>query len=393
MSERAGSGRVRVVIVGGARFRHGVRARLTPPSRFEVAREVEDMGALASGPARVGVDVVIVDAAHVVDHGDPRGPPMPAPVVAVVDGEDATLARMVEWGARGFVSSDGAAVARVVRETARGGSVVDPRLGPRLLSILLQMNAERLDASVALELARESLTVQVRELLETNTILELARESHAAQLGELLETYRETVGALASAVELRDEYTGGHIERVAQYALAMAGELHPSLTDEPAVFGYMLHDIGKLAIPDAVLFNTGPLTDEQFELVKTHAVEGARLVEGIPFLRPALQIVRNHHERWDGAGYPDRLAGPEIPTVVRVFTLADALDAITTDRPYQAARSLDFAVEEIRAKAGTQFAPEVAAVFDAVVESDAAFDLLRRGLVPGSGRPVTSPIQ
>lgn len=373
-----------LVAIGDPSLRERVCEDLASSRALEVVASVADTRGLRPRIGRRREQVTVVDG-ELAAREPPLVDALAGPVVAVINGaDDRGVARLVEAGVRGFVRCGAPDLEAAVCRVAAGGIAVDPELATRLLPVLVRVNARRLEATAALELARESLTVQVQELVETNTALELARESLDEQLSELLVTYRETVRALAGAVELRDEYTGGHIERVAAYARAVAGALDPVLTGEPAVLGYMLHDIGKLALPDAVLFNTGPLSADQFEVVKRHTVEGARLVEGIPFLRPALQIVRNHHERWDGAGYPDGLAGTEIPKVVRVFTLADALDAITTDRPYQGARSLDFALDEFDAKAGSQFDPDVVAVFRSIVETDPAFSSLRDGIAPGS---------
>lgn len=373
-----------LVAVGDPSLRQRVCEELASSRDLEVVGAVSDTGGLRPTTGHHRAQVVVVDGDLALQESPFEGA-LAGAVVAVIDGAgDQGVARLVEAGVRGFVRSGRADLEAAVRRVASGGVAVDAELATRLLPVLVGVNARRLEAAAALELARESLTAQVQELVEANTALELARESLDEQLSELLTTYRETVKALAGAVELRDEYTGGHIERVAAYARALAGAVDPVLTGEPAVLGYMLHDIGKLTLPDAVLFNTGPLSADQFEVVKRHTVEGARLVEGIPFLRPALQIVRNHHERWDGAGYPDGLAGMEIPKVVRVFALADALDAITTDRPYQRARSLDFARDEFEVKAGSQFDPEVVAAFRSIVDMDPAFSLLRDGVVPGS---------
>lgn len=375
---------IRVVIADAdADERRAVRERLVPERGIEVVAEARDGETLGAAVHRHRPDVAVLDA-HLPDLDPKRHLGQAGRIVARVDPEDdAGLRRMADAGAQGFVRRRGGDLAGAIRKSAAEGAAVDGRIAPRLLPHLLEANTHRLDDHASLELAREALSAQVEELVDTNASLALARETLTAQLDEVLATYRETVKALAGAVELRDEYTGGHIERVAAYALAIARQLNPSLTDDPSVFGYMLHDIGKLAVPDEVLFNTGPFTAAQYEIMKTHTVEGARLVEGVPFLRPALQIVRNHHERWDGHGYPDGLAGEEIPQVVRVFTVSDSLDAITTDRPYQEASSLDFALDEIRAKAGSQFDPEAVAALLGVVETDAAFARLREGVVPG----------
>jgi ribonuclease P protein subunit RPR2 len=195
--------------------------------------------------------------------------------------------------------------------------------------------------------------------------------------------YRATVEALTNAVELRDEYTGGHVRRVCDYSLALARLVAPALSEEPFVFGYMLHDIGKLAIPDAVLLKPGSLTEAEYELVKTHTTLGAGYIARIPFLLPALAVVRSHHERWDGGGYPDGLEGDAIPLIARIFTVADSLDAMTTDRPYRVAKSLEEALAEFDRCAASQFDPAMVRALRWVVEQDRAFSMLRAGVVPG----------
>jgi cyclic di-GMP phosphodiesterase len=188
-----------------------------------------------------------------------------------------------------------------------------------------------------------------------------------ARAQELRNSYAATVRALANAVEARDAYTGKHAERVAAYGLEIAAAVGLKLTDEPQIeFGFLLHDVGKVAIPDAILFKPEPLSAEEAALMQRHTVIGADIVADIDFLGSARDVVRSHHERWDGNGYPDGRAGDEIPLAARVFAVADALDAVTTDRPYRPARSLEVAREEITAGSGTQFDPEVVAVFRAV---------------------------
>lgn len=387
-ARRRGEGSpVRLLVADGARG--GWPAGLSSLSQgrdIEVVGVAEDADMLADRFRRLRPDAVLVDPG--LPHLNERhfSPLAPRAVVWIDDAGDEDLTRLIDAGVRGFVRRASPDLASVVRAVGRGGVAVGVGLAERLAPLLLRSNIRRIEAGASLELAREAFVVQIQELRESRASLEMARESLVTQLDELLETYRETVHALAAAVELRDEYTGGHIERVAAYARAVARELDPALADDPSVFGYMLHDVGKLALPDELLFNTGTLTREQFEVVKTHTVEGAGLVEGIPFLRPAVQIVRNHHERWDGRGYPDGLAREGIPPVVQVFTLADSLDAITTDRPYRAASSLEYAVEEITKKSGSQFAPDAVQAFLAVLNVAPAFAVLREGEVPGSNR-------
>jgi ribonuclease P protein subunit RPR2 len=176
----------------------------------------------------------------------------------------------------------------------------------------------------------------------------------------LATSYGVTVEALAAAIEAKDLTTGGHIERVRRLGLLLAGQIVPRETRDPQMaYGFLLHDIGKLAVPDAILRAPGRLTEEQWALMRRHPDEGVRMLEHVPFLGRALDVVRHHHERWDGGGYPEGLKGEEIPLWARIFSVVDALDAITAERPYRAARSYEEALAEIRLHAGTQFDPAV----------------------------------
>ena len=153
---------------------------------------------------------------------------------------------------------------------------------------------------------------------------------------ELRRSYKATVLALANAVEARDAYTGKHAERVAAYGLRIAHAAGVAI-DPQIEFGFLLHDVGKVAVPDAILFKPGPLTPEERALIVKHPEIGSEILRHIEFLDEAKVVVRHHHERWDGEGYPDRLAGEAIPVQARVFAVADTLDALTTDRPYRPA--------------------------------------------------------
>jgi ribonuclease P protein subunit RPR2 len=176
-----------------------------------------------------------------------------------------------------------------------------------------------------------------------------------------------TVRALSNAVEARDAYTSKHAERVAAYGIEIGRALGLPLADSPEIeFGFLLHDIGKLGIPDAILHKPGPLTERERMLMAQHPVIGAKLVHGIEFLGEALHVVRSHHERWDGGGYPDALEGEAIPLAARVFAVADVLDALTTDRPYRPAIPLNAAREMIVAEAGKHFDPSVVEAFRSV---------------------------
>jgi HD-GYP domain-containing protein (c-di-GMP phosphodiesterase class II) len=194
---------------------------------------------------------------------------------------------------------------------------------------------------------------------------------------ELRRSYRATVLALANAVEARDAYTGKHAERVAAYGLRLAHAAGIEV-DPQVEFGFLLHDVGKVAVPDAILFKPGPLTPEERALMVMHPRIGNEILRHIDFLDDAKAVVLHHHERWDGRGYPEGLAGEDIPVQARVFAVADALDALTTDRPYREACGWTDARRAIRAEAGTQFDPAIVAAYETL--PDEAFARIRNGI-------------
>jgi ribonuclease P protein subunit RPR2 len=184
---------------------------------------------------------------------------------------------------------------------------------------------------------------------------------------ELRASYMATVRALANAVEGRDAYTGHHAERVAAYGLELARAAGLALANDPQTeFGFLLHDVGKVAVPDAILFKPAPLTAEERLLMEQHPMIGWEILREIDFLGEAKLVVRHHHERWDGQGYPDRLAGEDIPLAARVFAVADVLDALTTLRPYRQPSSVGHAREMILEASGTQFDPAVVDAFRSI---------------------------
>jgi ribonuclease P protein subunit RPR2 len=193
---------------------------------------------------------------------------------------------------------------------------------------------------------------------------------------ELHRSYMLTVRALASAVEARDAYTGRHAERVAAYGLRIAAAAGMKLSDEPQIeFGFLLHDAGKVAVPDAILFKPGPLTKAERAIVEQHPVTGSEIVRDIDFLGAARDVIRSHHERWDGHGYPDGLAGTDIPLSARVFAVADTLDALTSNRPYRRASSFAKARAIIVRDSGTHFDPEIIDAFQTL--PDEALERIR----------------
>ena len=182
------------------------------------------------------------------------------------------------------------------------------------------------------------------------------------------ELFRGTIKLAAALVEDRDEYTGGHIQRVTNYAVMLGRQLGLSDIElDRLETGTPLHDIGKIKIPDAILGKPGKLTAEEFEIMKTHTTEGAKVIERImPDLVAIVPIIKHHHERWDGTGYPDKLAGDAIPLMARIVSVVDTFDAMTTDRPYSPARPPQVAFAEIEKMSGRQFDPQCAAAFLAI---------------------------
>lgn len=184
-------------------------------------------------------------------------------------------------------------------------------------------------------------------------------------------SYRATLDALLAALDTRDTETEGHSERVAAYTMAMANRLNLSAEELTNIErGALLHDIGKIGVPDSILYKPGPLTPEEWEIMKQHPVIGYRMCMKIDALRPAAPIVLHHHERWDGQGYPYGLAGEAIPLGARIFAIADTLDAMTSDRPYRKALSFAEAREEIIRCAGKQFDPEMVKLFLEIPEEE-----------------------
>jgi HD-GYP domain-containing protein (c-di-GMP phosphodiesterase class II) len=189
-------------------------------------------------------------------------------------------------------------------------------------------------------------------------------------LASLDASYALTVRALAATLELRDDITGGHAERVTAIAIQLAAAVAPELTADPTLeYAFLLHDLGKVGIPDSILLKPGPLTELEFEQMRRHPSLGAQIVSQIPYLSGvARDVVVGHHERWDGTGYPNGLRAEEIPTAARIFSLADAFDAMTNDRPYRRALPVGDALEEIADAGGSQFDPAFTEAFVTLAE-------------------------
>ncbi len=206
---------------------------------------------------------------------------------------------------------------------------------------------------------------KLRQAAETIQTQNVSLE-HANRL--LKERSTAAMESLSATVDARDAYTAGHSRRVQQLALAIGRELGLSQA-ELDLLGHaaLFHDIGKLAIPDAILLKPASLTEEEWDLMQRHADEGARIIDRLGFLNDAVPAIRHHHERYDGTGYPDRLRGEEIPLGARIIHVADALDSMLTTRIYRAARPATEALEELRRAAGTQFCPRCVAALERIL--------------------------
>ena len=204
----------------------------------------------------------------------------------------------------------------------------------------------------------EQLLVYARDL---SALLAIERRQRRL----LQQSYRQTVIALADALEAKDPVTGLHAIRVQRYATELVGGIDPRLLDDPSMeYGFLLHDVGKLGIPDAVLKKEASLSWAERQVMQQHTLLGEAMLANVTLLGGAgLTVVRSHHERWDGTGYPDGLAGAQIPIAARIFALVDAMDAMTTDRPYRRAQSWEDATDEILSQSGKQFDPRIVGAF------------------------------
>jgi HD-GYP domain-containing protein (c-di-GMP phosphodiesterase class II) len=190
----------------------------------------------------------------------------------------------------------------------------------------------------------------------------VAQKERAAQvvrgLADLEESLIGSWGSATLAGATKDALAGGHLQRVCRYATMLTALVAPEHVDDPQfACGFLLHDIGKFTVPASVLTSTGVFSDAEWELMRQHPEAGRSVLQDIPFLSDARQIVHAHHERWDGNGYPRGLSGAAIPLGARIFSLSDAFNAMTTDRPHQSASSIDYARGELRKGSGAAFWP------------------------------------
>ncbi len=233
-----------------------------------------------------------------------------------------------------------------IREPGQAGSPLVA--GGRIVGVLELGDSSNLDDQRWSRL-RDAIVPQLATAIESAELVERVRKTHVA-----------TIAALSKSMEAKDYYTGGHTERVAEVAVSLARRLGFSGTELDAIeVGALLHDIGKIGIPESILQKPGPLDDSEWEMMKRHPIISEYILSEVDLHPIVLQVARSSHERIDGRGYPDGLAGDEIPLPARVVLVADAFDALTSDRPYRRGRSVDEAIEELRANSGTQFCPVV----------------------------------
>ncbi|HUA17022.1 MAG TPA: HD domain-containing phosphohydrolase [Verrucomicrobiae bacterium] len=246
--------------------------------------------------------------------------------------------------------------------------------------LLKPFEREQLLNTVSRALENRRLKVENRNYqINLESLVEARTNQLQEALGDLERSYDITLQALGDALDLKDRETEGHSRRVTAFTMAIARAMGLAPEQVATIArGAFLHDIGKMAIPDKILNKPGKLDADETAIMREHCFKGYQIVKRIPFLADACEIIYSHQERFDGTGYPRGLKGEEIPLGARIFSVADTLDAITSDRPYRAARSLAAARKEIDDWSGRQFDPEVVAIFRQM--PDEIFDELRQAI-------------
>src|ERR1044072_488966 len=229
-------------------------------------------------------------------------------------------------------------------------------------------------AEAAIARAYEHYELIVAKQRYENHLEELVEQRTAEldkALGSLENAYRSTLKALTAALETRDSETHGHAERVVTFSLRLGREYGLTSAEMKALeFGSLLHDIGKIGVPDAILRKPAKLTEEEWERMREHPLHGQQILRGIKFLTGAARVVAQHHEKWDGSGDPLGLKGEDIDVCARIFSVADAFDAITSDRVYRKGKPYEAAALELDEWAGKQFDPKVVEAFHRVPQQD-----------------------
>jgi putative nucleotidyltransferase with HDIG domain len=275
--------------------------------------------------------------------------------------------------------------ADVVRERLRGGITTSELVEEAWQVYLIDLALAPLGLVVAIAaVGKQWVVLSIAPLFGVLMWLSKERRARLEQLVELGDAYRGTALLLGDVVEADDTYTGAHCKDVLNLALDVARELRLDANGRLKVeFGALLHDIGKIAVPKAIVNKPGELSEDEWEIIRAHTVEGQRMLERVGGVMGEIgQIVRSHHERWDGKGYPDGLRGQDIPLEARIISCCDAFNAMTTTRPYREAMPRSVAVAELLKNAGTQFDPRVV---DALIDATAT--------APASGRRPASSVR
>jgi putative nucleotidyltransferase with HDIG domain len=244
--------------------------------------------------------------------------------------------------------------------------------------VMKPFDLQHVEAAVARALTHHTLRLEKRRY---ETYLEEMVEQRTSELGRALrslgDAYRTTLKALTAALETRDSETHGHSERVVNFSLRLGREMGLDAEQMRSLeFGSLLHDIGKIGVPDAILRKPGALSESEWVRMREHPLHGQRILRGIEFLEGAARVVAQHHEKWDGTGYPVGLRDEEIDLNARIFAVADAFDAITSDRVYRRGRSYEEAAAELEEYAARQFDPTVVEAFHRVPRAE--WDEIRR---------------
>ena len=254
-------------------------------------------------------------------------------------------------------------VVSTLREWAALG--ISPKLQPALLGWVALVDATLTPVGLLAAIAAVAVgwfaALLLLPLLGLLALFAGEREARIAHALELSRAYRGTTLLLSDVLEADDEYTGLHSRGVVSLSVAVADELGLDSRDRRNVeFGALLHDVGKIAVPNEIINKPGPLTDDEWLVIKAHTIEGQRMLDQVGGLLSEVgRVVRSSHERWDGSGYPDGLKGDEIPLSSAIVACCDAVNAMTTDRPYRPARTVEQAIEELIAESGKQFNPVV----------------------------------
>jgi putative nucleotidyltransferase with HDIG domain len=267
--------------------------------------------------------------------------------------------------------------ANVVRERLRGGLTIGEYAEDAWPVYLIDLAFAPLGLAVAIAtIGRPAAVLLVMPLFGVLRFFSKERRARLEQLIELNDAYRGTALLLGDVVEADDTYTGEHCKDVVRLALDVAAQMGLDADKQRTVeFGALLHDIGKIAVPKEIVNKPGKLDRREWEIIKTHTVEGQRMLDRVGgFMGKVGRIVRSHHERWDGGGYPDGLRGEQIPLEARIISCCDAFNAMTTTRPYRKAMGTSIALAELDRHAGSQFDPAVVDALEQIVSGAATVD-------------------